>query len=324
MEQHHLLGQFFALAAAATWALAMVLFKRSGETVSPLALNLFKNFIGIALTAGTVGAMLLAPVLFPTDGTWLKLPEHPGDVCILLLSGIIGIAIADTIFFYALNLIGVGLFTIVDCIYAPLVILFSWLLLVEQLAWCHYLGGGLILAGVFVSTRHAPPPDRTHRQILWGMLLAGSAVAMVAFAIVLAKPVLEKCDAVSAALLRLLAGTVILALLTVLLPEGRKLWGVFRPARVWRQSVPAAVLGTYLSMIFWVAGFKYARAAVAAILNQTSVLFALLLATFILRERLTVRKLLAVALAIPGVALITLADDIGPPLRAWVTRLWTG
>ena len=302
----HLLGQTFALLAAMTWATALVLFKRSGESVSPLALNLFKNVVGIACTALTLVA-LAAWTLLHENGHlsavfgW----DHTGDICILMLSGIIGITFADTIFFYSLNYIGVGLFSIVDCLYSPAVLFCAWLLLGEQLAWHHYVGGGLILTGVFISSKHPPPPDRTTGQILLGIILAAVAVSSMAIGIVMAKPVLEAYDPLWSALLRLVAGTVLLALLTPLLPRGSAFWSVFRPAPVWRYSIPAAFLGTFLAMVFWVAGFKYTHASIAAILNQTSIVFALILATLFLRERFTKQKAAAVVLAFAGVLVIT-------------------
>ena len=61
------------------------------------------------------------------------------------------------------------------------------------------------------------------------------------------------------------------------------------------------MLGTYLAYVFWVGGFKYADASIAAILNQTTVVFAIILATVIVKERLTRRKALAVLLAVVGV-----------------------
>ena len=69
--------------------------------------------------------------------------------------------------------------------------------------------------------------------------------------------------------------------------------------------MPASVLGAYLAMIFWIAGFKYTKASTAGILNQTSVVFALILATVILKEPFTRRKLASVILAMAGVLLIT-------------------
>lgn len=289
-------GEIYALLTAVVWAFALVLFKRSGERVSPLALNLFKNVIGLALLAATLTIMWDGP------GVLRQYPRQ--DICILVFSGIVGIALADTALFAALNLIGVGILSIVDCLYAPSIILFAWLLLSETLTWPLYVGGALVLGGIVVSSRHPPPPGRTRRQLVGGALLGALALALMGFGIVLAKPLLEYFPLIWATTIRLLAGTGALALLALASSKRREHWSVFKPSPVWWHSVPASVLGAYVSMILWVAGFKYAKASSVAILNQTSVIFALILATLILKEAFTRRKLVAVVLAMGGALIV--------------------
>jgi len=109
-------GEVFALLAAVTWAFALVLFKYSGERVTPLALNLFKSVVGVLLLAVT---LLLAPYLQPFLGDEslqrvLELPTR--HIWVMVASGVIGIALADTLFFYGLNMVGVGIISIVDCL----------------------------------------------------------------------------------------------------------------------------------------------------------------------------------------------------------------
>ena len=57
-------GELFALSSALVWALAVILFRRSGETLPAFELNLFKNFFGL---------ILLIPTILLVDG--LKLHE---------------------------------------------------------------------------------------------------------------------------------------------------------------------------------------------------------------------------------------------------------
>ncbi|MCP4251479.1 MAG: DMT family transporter [bacterium] len=293
------LGQACALATAVTWATALVLFKRCGDTVGPLALNLFKNSIGIVL--------LVLTLVLMGDGTGALQGFPRADLYILMLSGIIGIAIADTIFFYSLNLIGVGIISIVDCVYSPLAILFAWLLLSEALAPAHYLGAVLILGSVLTATRLAPPPGRTGRQLMVGILVAIFSMALMAFGIVGAKLVLNDFPLFWATLLRLTAGTLALAALAAASPKRRDYFAVFRPGAVWKTAIPASVLGAYLAMVLWVAGFKYTQAGLASLLNQTSVIFALVLASVFLKERFTRRKLVAMVLGLSGVVLVVTA-----------------
>ena len=43
------MGELYALAAAVVWSCAVILFRRSGETVAPLAMNLFRVAVSGAL-----------------------------------------------------------------------------------------------------------------------------------------------------------------------------------------------------------------------------------------------------------------------------------
>jgi drug/metabolite transporter (DMT)-like permease len=69
----------------------------------------------------------------------------------------------------------------------------------------------------------------------------------------------------------------------------------------------ACFLSTYVSMILWVAGYKFNDAGTTAILNQMSTIFTVVLAALFLKERLTATKLTGTALAMAGVLVMTLA-----------------
>ena len=293
------LGETCALLAALNWAFALVLFKKCGESIPPLSLSLFKNVVGIVLLAATLA-------FAGTEYEALRAMD-PCDLAILAFSGVLGIAIADTLLFYSLNIVGVGLLTIVECSYTPSVVLFAWLFLAEQLTLYDGLGGLLVLSAVFFVSGHRPPEGRTRRQLLTGLTLGALAIMMMAFGIVIAKPIIEKAPLVLVSFIRLASGT---AALGVYMAASRKraIWfRVFRPSATWKTSVPASIFGTYVAMLFWVAGFKYTQASVAAILNQTSTIMALGFASLILKEPLTRQKLVAAALALGGVVVVTLA-----------------
>jgi drug/metabolite transporter (DMT)-like permease len=294
-----MIGETCALLAALAWAFAMILFKHSGEKVPPFALNLFKNAVGL---------LLLLPTLWlfwaPGEGIGLFGAYSARDVGILFLSGFLGITLADTLFFYSLNLVGVGIVSIVDCLYSPFIILFSWIILFEKLTALQYLGAGLILFAVYITSRHDPPRDRTRGQLLLGIFLGVLNMALMAIGIVIAKPVIERTPLIESTIIRMASGTAFLALIIFALPHRRSLLAAFRPSRTWRVTVPGSVLGAYLALIFWMAGFKNTDASVAGVLNQTATIFALILAAFFLKERFTRRKLVAVSLAMTGIILV--------------------
>lgn len=312
------LGRGFALSNAVVWAMAMIFFKKSTAHVAPTALNMLKNVIGLLMIGLTIAAI---PLLAP--GWSEPVPMHLIDpfgrpFWILAVSGIIGIAVADTLFFYSLNLAGVGLTAIADCMYTPFVVLFSLLLLGESIGWVESVGALLIVSAVFVTGSHAPPADRTRKQIVTGVVGAASAVGLMAFGIVLATPQLRGAPVLWTTGIRLLAGVVALTLIAPWIPGWRATLSAFTPSRAWRVTIPGSILGAYVAMLFWVAGFAYTDASVAAMLNQSSTIVALLLATIVLGERMDAMKLLAVALAMAGIGIVTFHEQV----RAWVSTVF--
>jgi drug/metabolite transporter (DMT)-like permease len=94
--------------------------------------------------------------------------------------------------------------------------------------------------------------------------------------------------------------------IALLSPRRREILRVFRPSPTWRVSVPAAVLGSYLALMCWIAGMKYTKVGIAAILNQSSTIYILILAAIFLKEPFTRRKLFASLVALVGIVLVTL------------------
>jgi drug/metabolite transporter (DMT)-like permease len=289
------MGEFFSLACAATWGVAVIFLAKSGETVSPFDLNVFRVTISVPLlvVSTLVAGQALAPDVPITD------------YLILFASGIIGIAISDTFFHFSLNRVGAGIAAIVDSLYSPFVVLVAFLMLGEKLEARQYAGMGLVMSAVLIASRHEPPKAITRRQLAVGVMCGVAAMATVAFGIVLAKPVLDHSPVIWATTMRQIAALVVMLAYAGISPGRRRVLAVFRPSRRWKYSVPGTLLGSYLALMLWVAGMKYTKAGAAAILNQTSTIYVLLLATIFLKEPLTRRKIAASVIAIAGIVLIT-------------------
>jgi len=289
------LGEFYALLCAVIWAVAVILLKRSGETVSPFALNLFR--VGIS------SALLVATVLASGQGLVRDAPLR--DVLILMASGVIAIAVADTLFHRCLNIVGAGVTAIVDCLYSPLVVLFAFLLIGERLNAWQLAGMVTVIAAVLIASGHPAPPGVPPRTLLKGALMGMAAMAAVALGVVVAKPVLERQPVLWSTAVRQLGALAVMLPAALISPQRRRYLGTFRPDASWRFSLPATILGSYLALMFWLAGMKYTQAGAAAILNQTSTIYVLVLASFFLHEPFTRRKLAASALAIAGILMVT-------------------
>jgi drug/metabolite transporter (DMT)-like permease len=133
---------------------------------------------------------------------------------------------------------------------------------------------------------------------------AAASVAVMAAGVVIAKPLLEQHDFLWIVTLRIVGG--VLGML-IFMPPARNLARIraaFAGVRHWPHVVAGSVVGTYLSMLLWLAGYKYTKASVAAVLNETAAIFMLALAALFLGDRLRPAQLAGSAVAIAGVLLV--------------------
>lgn len=293
------LGELFSLLSAMAWAVGVILYRKLGTSLPPLALNFLKNCL-------VLGMLLpLVPLLHGLE--WPRM--EAATIAIALGSGVIGIALADTLYFRALNVLGAGRMGVVGNLYSPFVILLSFLFLGERLTLLQ--GGGFVLvsAGVLLVARPAAelavPDVHVHADRARGMLYGVASIALMAIAIVMVKRTLESQPLLWVTLLRLLGALLGLIVIALLSGQWRRLGP--RGVRVdWRLLLLAGFIGQCLAMVLWLAGYKYTQASIAAILNETASIFILLLAWLWLREPIGRRGVLGVMLTLSGVALMLL------------------
>jgi drug/metabolite transporter (DMT)-like permease len=226
------------------------------------------------------------------------------DLGLMLISGAIGIGISDTLLFMTLARLGASRTALVDCLYSPFVILLSLLLWNETLTPLALLGGVLILGSVAISSSRSFGVRVTRRQFWIGCGLGAASMATVAFAIVLVKPLLDLYPLTLLIGVRMAGGVAVLLLLTPLTSQKTSVFSVFRPQHAWRFMFLGTFFGTYLSIFAWLAGFRYAKAGVVALLNQTSTILIVAFAALFLKEPMTKLKIVAVAMACAGAVLV--------------------
>lgn len=288
------IGELSALACAFCWAVAVILFKRAGESLPPFALNYIKNLLCLLALAATI--------LLWQGPQWPGIPMR--EVGIALVSGALGIAVADTLYFQALNVIGAARMGIAGTAYSPSVIVLAALLLGERLSPLQITGVAITLAGIALVNAAPAVGQANAAQLRKGALLGVASVATMALGVVLVKPVLVHQDFLWIVTLRVAAGVGLMTLLMLARRQTRAVWQALQGVRHWKEVVLGSLMGTYVSMLFWLLGYKYANASIAAVLNELSAIFIVLMATWLLKEPLSRRQIAGSALAVVGVMVV--------------------
>ena len=92
------LGELPSLVSAAVWAVGVILYRQLGATLPPVQLNLLKNTLVLGMVVPSL----------PLLHGWMVPDFSATQLGLALLSGFIGIAVADTLYFRALNQLGAG------------------------------------------------------------------------------------------------------------------------------------------------------------------------------------------------------------------------
>ena len=292
-----IMGSAFALACAFFWAFAVILFKKAGKSFSPIALNVYKSVVAMVLIGLT---MLVMGIPFFPDvelRVWW----------ILVLSGLFGITLADIFYFSALNRLGAGMVAVVECLYLPCVLGFSYLLLGERMGVLGIIGSGLVLCAILVGAvplKDLKPGVIRKSSNLSGLCAGFLAMMFMALGIVIAKEVLDQADVFWATFIRVTAGVIGLVPIVLCHPERIRFAQELKFSKAWLNAFPATVSGNYIALLLWVAGMKYTTASRAGVLNQMSTIFLFILATVWLKEKMTAQRLAAILLAVAGAYLV--------------------
>jgi drug/metabolite transporter (DMT)-like permease len=283
------LGEICALSAPLAWSVALILYKRTDAPA--VSMNLFKNSVGLAMLALT--ALIL--------GAWPPLDRSTADWARLAFSGLLGLAVADTLLFEGLRRVGAARVAIVDTVYAPVVVLLSWAILGERPSLWFAAGAAAVVGGLGLATINRDAVRTEAGGQVWlGMGCVAAAVSCTAVGVIVAKPILEHSHLVEVTATRLAAGLIGQLVAIAALGGWRDASVCFRPGPTWKTMLPGAMIGTYLSLMLWLGGFKWGNASTAAVLNQMATVYILAQARFILGESLTRRQIAGAAMAAAG------------------------
>jgi drug/metabolite transporter (DMT)-like permease len=290
-----LTGALAALAAALCWTLSSALWRRLPTSLSAAQLNLLKNLLAL---------LMLAPLL-------ALQPWRAGGAPLLLLSasGVLGIALGDSLYFAALRRLGTRRCLTLDAGGPAVTAVAGFLWLEEWPSPLQWLGVALISLAVLLVARQkgepgaaagllsSPAAQRLGVALALGALLCGSGGAL------LARVALREggLDPLQAAGLRLAAASLVLLPLLRGLPSAPPRP---RPAgRRWPLWLAATLLGTSAGIVLQQTALQQLPGALAVALLATAPVMALPLAP-LEGDRPGATGVLAALLALAGVSCV--------------------
>ncbi len=293
-----------ALAAAFCWAFSSLLWRRLPTSLSAARLNLLKNLLAVAL-------LLPLALVLP----WQMAPR---SLLLLALSGVLGIALGDTLFFAALRRLGTRRTLTIDAGGPAVTSLAGVALLGEVPRPAQWLGIALITLAVLLVVHQRAPrqdgpegvlpagrdgaskdaaADRLGVALALGALACGSGGALLARAGLLA----GGPQPLQAATLRLAAAALVMLPLLAGLP-----WAAQGPqpaGRRWPLALAATLLGTSAGIALQQTALAGLPGGLAVALLSTAPVMALPLAA-LEGDRPGWRGVLAAAAALAGVSLV--------------------
>jgi drug/metabolite transporter (DMT)-like permease len=297
-----LAGEYASLGAALVWACAVTAYRYWGRDVRSQTLNLLKSLV--AFVCLSISVAILRPP-FPAGGR----------VCLeLMLSGIVGLAIGDTAFFAALRRLGAQGAACGSCLSPPFSAAIAVVYLGETLSLKETAGVAVAvtaLAGVLYFGRRGT----THLASLsTGAIVAGVLFVVIsalanAIGLVIARNALQEADVLWGTLIRTAPALLVLAALRGL-RRGRH--SLRLHAASWRQVGILAVVsfwGTFVGLLLYTVGMKYAKAGLAAALTSTVPLWVVPIARILLKERMNWQCVVFTLLAVAGIALMLVPDE---------------
>lgn len=285
------LGIIAGLLSAASWAFGTVVFERIGKVVP---------FVGITFLKGTLSIILMLVLICFMGGLQ---PIGLREFSFLALSGIIGIAVGDSLFFKSLQDLGAKTQVVFFLLGQILTMVLSLLILDELLSVWQYVGAMILLTGIVVVIWGK---QETHPNKIRGIVCGILSMFCFSSSSIMIKIAISDVDVVTATFYRMVFGTIFtlgFGFVVKQLPS----W--IRPLKDVRLSalfLLNVIVITYGGFLLSMVAIKYITVSLASILGTMEPVFVLVFAFLINKERIRKQEIIGAALALIGLYLITI------------------
>lgn len=288
-----------ALGAATLWACTAIISTGPAKALGAVHFNFYR--MGMVLCMLVLGALI-------TGGFNAQLWVH-ADV--LLISGLVGIFLGDTLMFSGLRRLGPRRNQVLFATNAPMAALIGWFFLGEALPVTAVFGVGLVTLGVGAAVFLGRRKEETHSledtdgRLAVGVALALGAALCQALGLVISRPAMEAgVDPVAASVLRV--GMAFAGLAVSAWVHQRK-WPALPNRKLLMQTAISGFLGMGVGMTLVQFALIGAEAGVVATLSSTSPVLILPVLWLIYRRRPAIGAWIGATTAVLGASLLFMA-----------------
>jgi len=294
------IGEIAALATAFFWSFTSLFFTAASKRIGSYWLNKIRIILAV---------ILLGSTLFITTGRLLPDGIPAESYYYLILSGVIGLSLADTLLFRSFVMMGPRISLLVFSVSPIIAAITAWIMLGEKLGIMAILGIIVTLSGVawVTSERSYNNGNNTSGYKISGkaILLTIGAAAGQAIGLVLAKAGMgDTLDALPATFIRMAAAAVGIWMYSIIRGHIWELPTKLKDVKALYLSLGGAVCGPFLGVWLSLAAVKHTEAGIAMAIMATVPVMVIPLVILIHKEKVSYRAVIGAVVTVGGVALL--------------------
>ena len=292
------IGIIIALISTASWALCTTLLKKFGEKLEPIGMTTYKTILSF---------IILAVIIFLTGETF---DIGFSNIFKIALSGILGIAIGDSLFFASLNRLSPLVLSIILFVGPDLFSgIFGFVFLNEMPSLYQWIGIFCILTGLFLfmlQSKNNDNDDTTRKTTFIGLIFAILSLVCTAIAMVIIKPVLINVPVITATMYRMFFSAIVLLIFGVFSKKVFK-WKNILSDKKYNLKLSgtlalATIGGFWLSLV----AIKYCKLIIASTVMSLEPLFILIFMILFYKYIPNKKEIFGIFIIITGIIFICL------------------
>ena len=291
---------FLALLAALSWSIASLISTDVSRKLGGIGFNRIRLLI--------VSLMLISYTFI--DNSWQTISLNYLNT--IIISGIIGVFIGDTLLFSALQKIGPRRNNILFSLAAPFTVILNIIVLKNLMQIIEIIGCLMVFIGVVIAISYGENKKNIHRweiiegSIKIGIILGVFAALCQAIGLIMMKPILDSgADPIASAAIRTSISAFLLSFTFFYKSNLRNLKNIITLDIIFKTII-SGFLGMALGMSLLLISLKNADAGIVATLSSTSPIMVLFLIWLITKKIPTIGAWIGTVIAIFGTGVIFL------------------